>query len=463
MMRVLAPLILLVACRPPDLFRCMSSEQCSSPQRLGVCEAAGYCSFDEPSGECPSGRRYGSFAPEGVGGVCVDPSAEAPLFGTGQDQYLQIKNGQTTFASPSLVVDFADGQTIQLALPQTSLQRGDVVLVHQTAGGDFGTWEQRTIARVEPQSVELTSALRHSYLTDYMTRYSQLVRVPQYRDAEIEAGGTLSQLPWDGLSGSLLAMKVSGQLHVRGTLIAGSGFRAGNYGCGTSCAAGYAGESERIGTPFTVSANGSGGGGGPAGSDCGMGAGGGNATAGENGLTMAMAAACNNPGGAAMAAMGGPAIAVDDLRARIPFGGAGGSGSAGTTGSFPGGGGRGGGVIIIWAYSVWVEDGSILANGEPGVLGDDPTYGCAAEASTMGGGGGGAGGSILLFAHEADLNTTRVSATGGLGGLCGSADPTFRGGRGGSGRIAIFTDRAGMVSGSTEPSYQPGLLEGVAR
>lgn len=52
----------------PSVYQCAESTQCGD----GVCEPSGFCSF--PDDACASGRRYGSFAGDGLGGTCVDSS-----------------------------------------------------------------------------------------------------------------------------------------------------------------------------------------------------------------------------------------------------------------------------------------------------------------------------------------------------------------------------------------------------
>lgn len=49
-------------------FACTQSDECGSG---GLCEANGFCSF--PDGECASGHRYGTHAPSGIAGTCVEP------------------------------------------------------------------------------------------------------------------------------------------------------------------------------------------------------------------------------------------------------------------------------------------------------------------------------------------------------------------------------------------------------
>jgi Tol biopolymer transport system component len=51
--------------RPAAAFVCSTSDQCTSG---GICQPAGFCSFDDPT--CQSGQRYGAASGE-LGGVCV--------------------------------------------------------------------------------------------------------------------------------------------------------------------------------------------------------------------------------------------------------------------------------------------------------------------------------------------------------------------------------------------------------
>lgn len=62
------------ACRSAVGFACIDDGDCTG----GHCESAGWCSFDDVT--CPSGRRYGKWAADGLAGVCVDePVAETSM------------------------------------------------------------------------------------------------------------------------------------------------------------------------------------------------------------------------------------------------------------------------------------------------------------------------------------------------------------------------------------------------
>ncbi|MCR9164045.1 MAG: LamG-like jellyroll fold domain-containing protein [Nannocystaceae bacterium] len=62
---MLLPLSVLAGSCVTSVYACEDDGQCPD----GFCEASGYCSFTDV--ECGSGRRYGSFAGDGLGGTCV--------------------------------------------------------------------------------------------------------------------------------------------------------------------------------------------------------------------------------------------------------------------------------------------------------------------------------------------------------------------------------------------------------
>lgn len=51
------------------IFRCDVVRTCDAASRRGYCEPTGYCSFDDEI--CPSGRRYGELAGNGLADACV--------------------------------------------------------------------------------------------------------------------------------------------------------------------------------------------------------------------------------------------------------------------------------------------------------------------------------------------------------------------------------------------------------
>ncbi len=64
-------------CGVTNSFTCAQNSQCGVD---GVCQPTGGCSF--PDDDCPSGQRYGDYAPSGLGGLCVDPTSDTDPGGT---------------------------------------------------------------------------------------------------------------------------------------------------------------------------------------------------------------------------------------------------------------------------------------------------------------------------------------------------------------------------------------------
>lgn len=70
-----------------SVFQCADASSCQLDGQQGFCEADGFCSF--PDGECPSGHRYGEFAPDGLASSCV-PSSESTGDTTSADEETTI-------------------------------------------------------------------------------------------------------------------------------------------------------------------------------------------------------------------------------------------------------------------------------------------------------------------------------------------------------------------------------------
>ncbi len=66
----------------PSVFGCEDDSGCAGAQVGGSCEPSGFCSF--PDEECASGRRYGEYSGQGLGGLCVDPSDSTSTGATSQ-------------------------------------------------------------------------------------------------------------------------------------------------------------------------------------------------------------------------------------------------------------------------------------------------------------------------------------------------------------------------------------------
>ncbi|MCG8555023.1 MAG: hypothetical protein MJD61_07000 [Proteobacteria bacterium] len=279
-------------------------------------------------------------------------------------------------------------------------------------------------------------------------RRYQVVRVPRFNNLSIEQpGGVLTAEPWNGRTGGIVAVDVSGTLTVNGAIdVTGLGFRGG----APTIPPGMVGTETN--TP-TAAVKGEGNAGSPSrlwsragglvvgpvalfGSSEGQGA------PGNAGGTAAMGASDAGGGGGGGAAPGGPgAVGVgvgpgpDADRARggegyqdvdrILFGGGGGSGSLDDPAVREAVSGQaGGGIIYLRAVSL-TGSGVISADGDDGGL-----------QPQEGGGGGGGGGSLFVHTESEDLLGLTIRATGGDGGS--SQEPLDGGGGGGGGGFVVL-------------------------
>lgn len=329
----------------------------------------------------------------------------------------------------------------------------------------------------------------------------QVIRVPQYTSATLSSG--LVPLVWNGSIGGVLAIDVSSQLTLGGTVAADAlGFRggggrilAGGTGASTdyvtlstdatngSKGEGIAGTPRYL-APATVTttttatdttvegfpngsyargAPGNGGGGGTDGNppannyNSGGGAGANGGAGGLGGYGWNSFTALNSTDGG----FGGAAFPAST--SALVMGGAGGAGTTNDgsyyiTGTNHGAdcgstctgiyssGGAGGGIVIVHTGSV-VGTGTITSNGQATLSTDNDSTG-----------GGGAGGSILFFANSGTLSGLTVSADGGSAGNAWPEEapggfPGQRhgpGGGGGGGVVLLSgTPTASSVSGGS--------------
>jgi len=304
-----------------------------------------------------------------------------------------------------------------------------------------GLYEKGQIDRISNDTVYLTATLVQEYNFDAAV---QLVAMPTLATASIDE--TVSIAPWNGSTGGVLALKVTGTLTINGTLDArGAGFRGGaltDYD--VECTGGFnnanryfyaagdwrgAGKGEGVAAFIPGRENGRGpqanGGGG--GNDHNSGGGGGaNVTQGGNGgrretpfLDLGLSCKGDNPG------IGGRAL--DNMAGRIFLGGGGGAGH--TNNSESSRGGNGGGIVIIEAEVIVSNNGRIDVSGEAGE-----------EGQGDGAGAGGAGGTVIVMATELQGQLT-IDAKGGDGGGAngGNVEECYGPGGGGSGGV-FFTN-----------------------
>jgi len=305
------------------------------------------------------------------------------------------------------------------------LSAGDevLVLVMQAAAADASSVGEHALLRVREVVGDQVAFVApptfdwSALVTDESTRIV-LQRVPGYQRLTVAVGATLTAPAWNGTTGGVLALRVSGDVVIDGTVdLSGKGYRGGAERLEV-LQSGLQGES--IAGPGIESqlANFGGGGGGLGDQttdgcvqDGNAGGGGGQAEAGQPSSALDLCdGAGRGEGGLAVAATGrlllgsgGGSGGVDNVRVDNPPGAA---------------GGAGGGIVWILGQSI-SGGGAILARGDDG-FGDEPGLECEAGFSTetcfdhSGPGGGGAGGTVLLEAALVDVAT--VSVAGGAGG-----------------------------------------------
>ncbi len=303
-----------------------------------------------------------------------------------------------------------------------------------TFPGQTGKYEIAEISSVSAGGIVVTNLPINTY--DFEGNV-QVVSLPEYESVYVN--GTLTCAPWNGQTGGVLALEVTGQMVTDADIdVSGKGFRGGlsNVGGNNNCswltnANDYSydqgnwrgapkGEGVAIVTTGMENGRGAQANGGGGGNDHNSGGGGGaNLTSGGQGgnnnepSTFGCDGNFPGRGGKGLSGSGG----------RIFMGGGGGAGHENNgVGSD---GGNGGGIAFIIAQEFQGLGYKIKANGES-----------AATAEGDGAGGGGAGGTIVFIAQNA--NGYNFEAKGGNGGDAnnGNADRCLGpGGGGGGGRV----------------------------
>lgn len=303
------------------------------------------------------------------------------------------------------------------------LSPGDKVLIIQMRGVDintannasFGTvldyrscglYEFATVSAISVSDVLFQNQLMNTYEAN--GNYLQLIRVPQYTNVTVT--GPLTAQPWDGYTGGVLALEVSGTLTLNAPIsLNGKGFR-GSYssmnpdgGCGN-----YTDYSYAVSSGF-------------------------GALKGEG------IADIGNAGGRGACANGGGGGNKHNT------GGGGGSPDYNDGVGSPGG--NGGGIILIKAAAIQSNNTYIESCGENVVL----------VPNTMGdgGGGGGAGGTIALDVNSFSGQLT-LRVDGGDGGSIQTTYPSCFGPGGGGGTGAIQISGSVLPAANVTTSFVPG-------
>lgn len=331
----------------------------------------------------------------------------------------RIKYGSGKNGSPAVTGTINTYATCTGTATQTSLttalsaSNGDVILIHQSQGTGAGQWELNYVLSDAGATLTLAYPLAYTYGTG-----AQVVLVPQYTGGTI--AGAITGAAWNGTIGGIVPLMSNGDLVLSGSITSKDGFIGGADNAQQNQA--WCGESTVGATAAQYTPKGNAGGGGKANASSdsvGSGGGGGNGTAGGTGGGV----------GSYTAGQGGPTAGAAALTTMV-FGGAG--GGSGIDQNGPGGyGGKGGGIVVIFAKNITIS-GNIYLDGTNGV-------------TAAGGGGGGAGGSCLIKCQSATLGTTKITAAGGIGG-----QDRGNGGNGGVGRIHV--DYSDSITGTTTPT-----------
>jgi gliding motility-associated-like protein len=348
------------------------------------------------------------------------------------------------------------------------LSVGDRVLVIQMKGVDintsntasFGTitnynncgrYEFATISSISGNIVSFQYQLLHAY---EVSGSVQLIRVPQYTNVTVT--GPLTAQNWNGITGGVLVMEVSGTLTLNASIsLTGKGF-TGSFlslnpdgGCGNFTDYAYpvsSGYGALKGEGIAEVANNMNGGRGALGNGGGGGnkhntGGGGGANGSRGGRGGDQAGFC---GQQPLGGEGG--VAMNYSNGRLFMGGGGGSpdfnDGVGSSGA------NGGGIVIIRAATIQSNNMVIES--------------CGANASTGalnsmgdGAGGGGAGGTIALDVNSFSGHVT-LRVDGGDGGNVQTTYPSCFGPGGGGGTGAIQFSGSGLPSANVTTSFIQG-------
>lgn len=378
-------------------------------------------------------RIFTSSLPAGQIGGIVNRYAQVTAINAARTSF--TVNSSSGFANNDRVLIIQmKGATIDAAAPATNANFGTI-----TAYNSVGRYEFATVSTVpNATTINIMAATTNTFDP---TGRVQIVRVPSFSDVTVVA--PLTAQPWNGTTGGILALWVTGTLTLNSDIdVSGMGFRGGavsnsNGGCRDGTWATNNIEWGGKGEGITENANdrgrsrltnGGGGGnphnsGGGGGSNFGAGADGGRqwnctSTTEDNGCA-------DNPNSATTSNNGGKGgQALDYSAFRLFLGGGGGGGQQNNATATPGG--NGGGIVLIMG-NIFVGNGySILANGQSVLAG------AGGDSS----GGGGAGGSVFISGATYNTNI-RVYASGGKGGDVEFDACHGNGGGGGGGLVRL--------------------------
>jgi hypothetical protein len=339
--------------------------------------------------------------------------------------------------------------------PTGTIAAGDEILLVNVRGTNtdcntVGRHEFAIVESITSNSVTVTQDLTTTFGVagnndDLTGQRLAIVRVAQYTDLTIQSGGHLTAPIWNGTSGGVMVIRVSGTL----TVAAGASINAD--GAGSLGGVGWSSDWHEDGRRGQSICNGhnsqttnekeGGGGGGlrsnPGSDDCGQGGGGGGY--GQGGDWEEFETGCYNIGHRGVD--NGGLTYGDAQLTNWYLGSGGGSGATDEHSGWSGSGGDGGGLLLIYADTLALN-GEISAKGEAG-------FPAPTDFTDSGNGGGGSGGS--LFISSKTLTGTGTLSVAGGPGAPSQGTWNAPGANGGQGRLRLdFQNAGGFDWGTTE-------------
>ncbi|MDX1955194.1 MAG: hypothetical protein SFU20_06635, partial [Chitinophagaceae bacterium] len=141
-----------------------------------------------------------------------------------------------------------------------ALSNGDLVMIIQMQGADMnttntsnygtitnyngvGSFELKTVYNVSGNTIYFCEGLVNAY-TQSGRRRAQIVRIPRLSSLTVASGVTITGNPWNGSTGGIVAIEVSGTTTVNGSISASEiGYRGGADNKGVSLGSGAASNS----------------------------------------------------------------------------------------------------------------------------------------------------------------------------------------------------------------------------
>ncbi|MCX6181932.1 MAG: gliding motility-associated C-terminal domain-containing protein [Bacteroidetes bacterium] len=450
----------------------------------------------------------------------------------GKDNSISITGASSVINNYyTLSANLAAGSTTLIVNDVTGIASGDLLFIIQMQGATISTANDDTWGSVSnynncgfyeflevlstnagTNTITFSCPLIHSYTNSGKV---QVVKVPRYVNLTIQAGASISALPWDGSIGGVVVAEISGNTIINGTIdVTGLGFRPGTidqntaYGINSYASinssdgaekgesiAGFGADYLAYGGTYGRGAPANGGGGGNAhnaggggGSNAGLGIYTGNGNPDISTASWANAWNTEAAGFSGSTSSGGgrggytfgtidlDALSVgpgaiwggdnrqnvggrgghplDYSSGRIFLGGGAGAGDQNNNAGSDGG--SGGGLVFIKSCGTVSGTGAIIANGSPG---KPQPVGSAGNDAPGGGGGGG----TVIIDSDGSIAGITINANGGKGGsqIINYSECEGPGGGGGGGYIAITNGNPtrSAIGGANGTSTSPLITE----